>query len=213
MHSQGPHPNKENRSPAIVRSTKTSMQAREQFHPATGIDDTIEALYAEQGGDRAAMFWLTLLFLGGVLAALPLIKIDLSVRARGVVRLPADSAELAGDAAAEVLPPVTVEAFLRERDAKFLRIGQTASLQYEAFPYNTWGTAAGSVSEISLQPVRFEQQALYKVVIASPVRALHMPDGRVGRVADGMTASVRMVVNRKSLLQLIYQKSEDLFGT
>ena len=189
-----------------------ASQTREPFLPAEAIDDTIEALYLEQGRDRPAMFWLTLLFLGGVLAALPLVKVDLSVRARGVARLPADPGELAGESTSAATTSVTIEAFLRERDAKFLRTGQRAILQYDAFPYNEWGTAAGEVEEISLQPVRFDQQTLFKVVIQSPVRALRMPDGRLGRIADGMTASARLIVNRKSLLQLIYQKSEDLFG-
>ncbi len=86
-------------------------------------------------------------------------------------------------------------------------------LQYDAFPYNEWGAAEGSVEEISPQSVRFDQQALAKVLVQSSVHTLRMPDGRAGRIADGMSASVRLVVNRKSLLQLIYQKSEDLFGT
>jgi hypothetical protein len=189
------------------------MPAREYFHPAEAIDDTIEALYVEQGRDRPAMFWLTLLFLAGALAALPLVKVDLSVRARGIVRLPAEASELAGDAASGAGSPVVIEAFLRERDAKFLRPGQRAILQYDAFPYNEWGTAGGSVEEISAQAVRFDQQAVFKVRVQSSVRALRMPDGRTGRISDGMSASVRLVVNRKSLLQLIYQKSEDLFGT
>ncbi len=95
------------------------MPAREYYHPAEAIDDTIEALYVEQGRDRPAMFWLTLLFLGGALAALPLVKVDLSVRARGIARLPAAGSELAGDGTAGA--PLVIEAFLRERDAKFLR--------------------------------------------------------------------------------------------
>ena len=186
------------------------MPPREPFYPAEAIDDSIESLYLEQGPDRPAMFWLTLLFLSGALAALPLVKVDLSVRARGVVRLPAESAETADASPAAM--PVTIEAFLRERDAKFLRIGQRAVLQYDAFPYNEWGTATGAVEDVSLQPVRFDQQTLFKVLIQSPVGALRMPDGRLGRLSDGMTASVRLIVNRKSLLQLIYQKSEDLLG-
>jgi hypothetical protein len=189
------------------------MPAREYYHPTEAIDDTIEALYVEQGRDRPAMFWLTLLFLGGALAALPLVKVDLSVRARGVVRLPAEGIEMTGESAGGAGAPLVIEAFLRERDAKFLRPGQRAILQYDAFPYNEWGSAAGSVEEISPQPVRLDQQALFKVLVQSSARALRMPDGRAGRIVDGMSASVRLVVNRKSLLQLIYQKSEDLFGT
>jgi hypothetical protein len=187
------------------------MPAREYFLPSDAIDDTIEALYVEQGRDRPAMFWLTLLFLGGALAALPLVKVDLSVRARGIVRLPTEASEMSGDGGSG--SPLAIEAFLRERDAKFLRPGQRAILQYDAFPYNEWGSAAGSVEEISPQPVRLDQQALFKVLIQSSARALRMPDGRAGRIAEGMSVSVRLVVNRKSLLQLIYQKSEDLFGT
>jgi multidrug efflux pump subunit AcrA (membrane-fusion protein) len=190
------------------------MPPTESFYPAESIEDTIEALGVEQGPDRPAMFWLTLLLVGGALAALPLARIDLSVRARGVVRLPADpSALAAGVDEASAGGPLLVEAFLRESDVKFLRIGQPAILQYDAYPYNEWGTAPGIVEAVSFAPVRIDQQALFKVVVRSPTRLLRMPDGRAGPIVDGMTVSARLIVNRKSLLQLITQKSEDLFGT
>jgi hypothetical protein len=180
-----------------------------RFHPADAIDDTIEALHLEQGRDRPAMFWLLLLLFGGALAALPLVKIDLSVRARGVAHVPAETL----DSRAEAPPRLVIEAFLRERDAKFLQAGQPATIQYDAFPYQEWGSAPGAVLDISPDAIRLGAQSLFKVSVQSPVSLLRMPDGRTGRIADGMAASVRLVVNRKSLLQLIYQKSEDLFGT
>ena len=179
------------------------------FHPAEAIDDTIEALQLEQGRDRPAMFWLVLLIFGGILASLPLVKIDLSVRARGVAHMTAETL----DVGSEPAPRLVIEAFLRERDAKFLQAGQRAAIQYDAFPYQEWGTAPGAVVDISPDAVRLGPQSLFKVSLQSPVLLLRMTDGRVGRIADGMTASVRLVVNRKSLLQLIYQKSVDLFGT
>ena len=177
--------------------------------------DTIEALVAEQGPDRPAIFWILILLLGAILVSLPFIKIDLRVRARGVVHLDTSySGEFLDGRMGNGSPSViTVEAFLREADIKFLRIGQACTLQYDAYPYTDWGMALGTVVQISNEPVIFNHQALFKVVVQSKTGTLHLEDGRSGQVINGMAVNLRFVVNRKSLLHLIYQKSEILFGT
>jgi len=186
-----------------------------ELYSAENAEDTIEALITEQGPDRPVIFWILIFFLGAVLASLPIIKIDLSVRARGVVNLDAFYIGASGDEATsnDLSSVISIEAFLDEKDIKFLKIGQVCTLQYDAYPYTDWGIASGTVEQISNEPVVLGGHAFFKVIVQSSVVTLQLEDGRVGKIVNGMAAKLRFIVNRKSLLQLIYQKSETLFGT
>lgn len=173
------------------------------LHPGEIAADSVEALFTEQGRARPVMFWLAALLLGSALAALPVVRVDLSVRGRGIVR--ADAAESNGGG-------VVIEAFVRESDAWFIRTGERAVVQFDAYPAADWGSTDGVVEEVSAAPVRVDTRAVFKVTVDSAQRAMRLPDGRTGPLLEGMTASVRIVVNRKSLLQLIYERSSELLG-
>jgi len=193
--------------------TSSSQPSPGAYYPGTDAEDTLEALFAEQNLHRPALYGFLLFLFGGALAALPWIKVDLTVRARAIV-VPVASpfeGETAGRGPAAA-DGVALEAFLPERAVKFLRVGQTATLQYEAYPYTEWGSGSGRLTEVASEPVMLGQHALYKVTVHSDVDQLRLNDGRVGRISAGMSATLRCLVNRKSLLQLIYQRSEDLFG-
>lgn len=62
--------------------------------PASLGENTVEHLYAEHGPDRPWIYWLALAGVTGALASLPLIKVDVSVRATGLVRPTTERAEL-----------------------------------------------------------------------------------------------------------------------
>jgi hypothetical protein len=193
--------------------TSSAKPATGAFYPGTDVDDTIEALFAEQNFHRPALYWFLIFLLGGFLAALPWIKVDLTIRARAVVVPAAPSFDAEGTGRGAPAPDgIALEAFLPEREVKFLRVGQSTTLQYEAYPYTEWGSGSGRLTEVASEPVMLGQRALYKVAVHSDVDHLRLNDGRIGRISAGMSATLRCLVNRKSLLQLIYQRSEDLFG-
>jgi HlyD family secretion protein len=54
--------------------------------PTSLAGNTVESLYAAHGPERSWIYWLLLLGIGSALASLPLIKVDVSVRAPGMVR-------------------------------------------------------------------------------------------------------------------------------
>lgn len=62
--------------------------------PAEIASDTVEALYAQHGVQRPWTYWLILMLVLGALAALPLIEVDVSVRAVGLVRPAVERSEL-----------------------------------------------------------------------------------------------------------------------
>lgn len=55
---------------------------------------TVESLYAEHGAQRPWTYWLVLVGVIGAFASLPLIKVDVSVRAAGLVRPTTERADL-----------------------------------------------------------------------------------------------------------------------
>lgn len=57
-----------------------------RFPPARLAEHTVESLFAEHGPERAWTYWLLLAGVIGALASLPLIGVDVSVRAAGLVR-------------------------------------------------------------------------------------------------------------------------------
>jgi multidrug resistance efflux pump len=62
--------------------------------PAIFAEHTVESLYATHGPERPWIYWLLLLGAGGALASLPLIKVDVTVRAPGMIRPASERAEL-----------------------------------------------------------------------------------------------------------------------
>lgn len=64
------------------------------FVPADICQDTVEGLYAEHGLQRPWIYWLTLAGVIGALASLPLIEVDVSVQAAGLVRPATELANL-----------------------------------------------------------------------------------------------------------------------
>jgi multidrug resistance efflux pump len=67
------------------------MSNQRQTHPQSLLpaqlaQHTVESLYASHGSQRAWTYWVLLLGAVGGLASLPLIKVDVSVRAAGLVR-------------------------------------------------------------------------------------------------------------------------------
>lgn len=62
--------------------------------PAELARHTVESLYAQHGLERNWIYWLILAGVGGALASLPMIKVDVAVRAPGVVKALTDRVDL-----------------------------------------------------------------------------------------------------------------------
>lgn len=64
------------------------------LYPANIAEDSLESLFAAHGPQRPVIYWLLLLGAIGALVALPLIKVDVAVRASGWVRPATERTEL-----------------------------------------------------------------------------------------------------------------------
>ena len=72
----------------------TSTNEPHVLLPASLAENTVESLYAAHGPERAWIYWLLLIGIGSALTSLPLIKVDVSVRAPGMVRPATERTEL-----------------------------------------------------------------------------------------------------------------------
>lgn len=66
----------------------------ETLYPANMVQDSVESLFAAHGPQRPMVYWLLLSGVMGALIALPLVKVDVSVRASGWVRPETERADL-----------------------------------------------------------------------------------------------------------------------
>lgn len=127
----------------------------------------------------------------------------------GFVGLSAGTYLAAGSKLGEISPgdTIVVEAYVHPRDIGFVKLGQPAMIQVDAFSYSEWGTLRGTVNAISQDYVRMGDQVAFKVVIAVADPVLRKASGLAVAVMRGMTVNARFLVTRRSLFQLIYEKA------
>ena len=100
--------------------------------------------------------------------------------------------------------------YLSPADIAFVEKGQRVNFQVDAYNYNQWGLAHGTVLDIaddlSLISER-EAGFLVTCVLENPI--LKLKTGHEGEIKKGMTFNGRFVIARRSLFQLLYDKVDD----
>lgn len=99
-------------STACDRPDRSSSASREGVVDLAGSQgNTLEDLFAAHGPERPVLYWLFALLLVGAIAALPLIEVDVSVRAGGWIRPLIERTDLRAPVAGHL-----VEILAREND-------------------------------------------------------------------------------------------------
>jgi multidrug resistance efflux pump len=102
-----------------------------------------------------------------------------------------------------------VETSVSPRDVGLVRAGQLARLQIDAFPYTQWGLLPAKVSQIAADATLNGQQLYFRVLLSPQTGTLRLPNGVEGSLRKGMTLTARFVVNRRTLLQALYETTAD----
>ena len=102
-----------------------------------------------------------------------------------------------------------VESYVPPSDIGFLHADMPVTLQVDAFNYNEWGTATGTISSISSDVVVMNNQPVFKVRSSINQRYLTLKNGHRGMLKKGMTVHARFLVNERNLYQLLYDKVEN----
>ncbi|MEJ1973621.1 MAG: HlyD family efflux transporter periplasmic adaptor subunit [Lacunisphaera sp.] len=102
-----------------------------------------------------------------------------------------------------------VETQVSSRDAGLVRVGQRVRLQIDAYAYTWWGALDGVVTAIGGDALIADRATPpgFKVLVRPAATHLTLPNGARAELKKGLTLSARLLVARRSLLQLLYDES------
>lgn len=104
---------------------------------------------------------------------------------------------------------LVVECYVSPKDIGLLRPGMPTRMQIDAFNYNQWGMAEGTIGEVSNDIVVMNNQPVFRVKCRLKTNFLTLSTGYKGYLKKGMTLQARFIVTRRSLFDLIYDKTDD----
>jgi HlyD family secretion protein len=104
------------------------------------------------------------------------------------------------------------ECQVRPKDIGLLRLGQLVRLQFDAFPYHQWGFIPGQVIEIDRNPQLENGAVFFRVRCHLLEMNLRLKNGHEVKVMKGMTVTARFFLAKRSLAQLIVDRTDTYFN-
>lgn len=101
------------------------------------------------------------------------------------------------------------EIYVSAKDIGYLTVGQTTKIQVDAFNYNQWGSLNGEIIDISDDFILADNTPVFNVKCKLNRDFLVLKNGVKGKLKKGMTINARFMIARRSLFELLYQKSDD----
>lgn len=117
-----------------------------------------------------------------------------------------------GETIATISPDsgLIAEVHVLPSDVGLLHAGMEVRFHVDAFNYNEWGAATGTIMEISddiLVPQQGSPVFVIRCLLAD--RTLALLNGYEGNLKKGMGVTAHFVVTRRTLFQLLYDKTSD----
>ena len=100
------------------------------------------------------------------------------------------------------------EIYVTGKDIGYLQKGQVSIIQVDAFDYNQWGAIKSKILSISDDYILIENKPFFKVKCQIETEYLQLKNGVKGFLKKGMTLNARFIISKRSLFQLLYQKSD-----
>jgi HlyD family secretion protein len=125
--------------------------------------------------------------------------------------LNAESFITAGTVLAEISPDtdLIVECYVSPNDIGLLKPNNPVKFQIDAYNYNQWGMATGSIIEIGKDIIVLNEMSVFKVTCRIDQQELSLKNGFVGALKKGMTLNARFFVANRSVYDLLYDKVDD----
>ncbi|MCB9048881.1 MAG: HlyD family efflux transporter periplasmic adaptor subunit [Lewinellaceae bacterium] len=101
-----------------------------------------------------------------------------------------------------------VECFISPANIGLIREGMAVQFQVDAYNYNQWGLASGTVVQVSEDIVHDQEQPVFTVKCSLRESHLQLKNGYRGKLKKGMTLTARFSITRRSLYQLLYDKAD-----
>jgi membrane fusion protein, peptide pheromone/bacteriocin exporter len=120
----------------------------------------------------------------------------------------------AGQKIAEISPKSELVAifFVKSSDIGFIEINQTVRMQVDAYNYHQWGMLEGKISEISDDIISDNSSAFFRIKCTPENKFLQLRNGVTSEVSKGMTFTARVMVTRRSLFELLFDKADRWFN-
>ncbi|HEC45123.1 MAG TPA: HlyD family efflux transporter periplasmic adaptor subunit [Bacteroides sp.] len=99
------------------------------------------------------------------------------------------------------------EFYISSWDMAYIRNGQRVHLHMDAFNAREWGIVSGTIYEISSDFLLIEQQPVYRVKCRLDNNILQLRNGYKANIKKGMTFQARCIVARRTIFQLLIDKS------
>ncbi|HTJ10587.1 MAG TPA: HlyD family efflux transporter periplasmic adaptor subunit [Dinghuibacter sp.] len=104
---------------------------------------------------------------------------------------------------------IVAECYVSPRDIGYLHPGMTVRCQVDAFNYNDWGVVQGKVVSIGNDFIIQDAKPVFKVRCSFAKTYLEMRGGPRGSLKKGMTLQARFLLTRRTLYQLLYDRTSD----
>jgi HlyD family secretion protein len=102
-----------------------------------------------------------------------------------------------------------VECYVLPKDIGLVHKDMEVSFQLDAFNYNQWGSARGKVVDISEDITTQNESPVFKVRCKLLTKHLQLKNGYKGKLKKGMTLTGRFKLIRRSLFELLYDKTDN----
>lgn len=102
-----------------------------------------------------------------------------------------------------------VIAYVLPNDIGFIRENMPVRLQVDAFNYNQWGMANGTVTAVPQDIKIIDNKPVFEVRCSLDNDFLQLKNGYKGYLKKGMTLQARFMVAERTLWQLLYDKVDD----
>ena len=104
---------------------------------------------------------------------------------------------------------LVAECYLSPKDIGYIKPGMPVKFQVDAFNYNEWGLLDGKVITIDNDFTLSGNQPVFKVKCAFNTTTLKLKNGVKGQLKKGMSLRARFILTRRSLFQLLFDRTDD----
>ncbi len=117
----------------------------------------------------------------------------------------------AGQTFVEISPNTNlrVECYISSQDIGLLRQDNMINFQIDAYNYNQWGLATGTITDIGKDIELINNTSVFKVLCKLNQCNLKLKNGFEGKLKKGMTLSAQFKLTERSLFDLLYDKVDD----
>ena len=97
--------------------------------------------------------------------------------------------------------PLEIEAFILNKDMGFVATGQEAEIKFEAFPFTRYGTAIGTLAEISTDAiVHPDLGPVYKAKVTLQRQTIDI-EGKTTALSPGMNVAVEVKTGKRRIIE------------